>query len=178
MSVIRDSGSRYPILFSLLMKTSHTNKIEKKKITQRTFKFLMDKLREMKTIGRKLLADKLDHYRNDETYEENSAMSDVLEEKESLEKEISELEGSLEDVEIVKEKGKCKVADVGCKVQLDAKGKKMKIEVVSSLNANPIEKKISSESPLGKAVIGKKVGESVLVETPSGKTKYKISKID
>ncbi len=154
-----------------------TSKKKKKKITQRTYKFLVDKIREMKTIGRKLLADKLDHYRNDENFEENSAISEVLEEKASLERDISKLEGTLEKSEIVKGKGKRKIVDVGCKIVLESRGKKMKMAVVSSISADPAKKNISIESPIGKAVMGKKVGDVVQVETPTGKSKYKILKI-
>ncbi|MFH1546896.1 MAG: GreA/GreB family elongation factor [bacterium] len=153
---------------------------KKEKITEKTYKFLVSKLEEMKTIGRKLLADKLDHYRNDETIEENSAISEVLDEKESLEKEISEIEETLEKSEVIKNgNGRvCKAVDIGCEVQLDLKGKKMKVEVVSSISADPEKKQISSESPLGMALMGKKVGETAKVVTPAGKTIYKIKKID
>jgi transcription elongation factor GreA len=138
----------------------------------------VEKLKEMKTIGRKILADKLDHYRNDENFEENSAISEVLEEKESLEKEIVELEDTLEQSEIVKGKGKCKAVDIGCKVELESKGKKKTINLVSSISSDPESGKVSAESPLGQAVIGKEVGQVAVVETPQGKNKFKVTKID
>lgn len=150
----------------------------KKKITERTYKFLQDKLKEMKTIGRKLLADKLDHYRNDENFEENSAISEVLEEKESLEKEIVELEDTLESAEIVKDNTKCKTIDIGCEVELETNGSKKKLQVVSSISSDPENGKVSAESPLGKAIIGKKEGDIAEVETPKGKNKFKVVKID
>lgn len=151
---------------------------EQKKITERTYKFLVDKLSEMKTIGRKLLADKLDHYRNDESFEENSAISEVLEEKESLEKEIVEIEDTLENSKVVKDKGNCKQIDIGCEVQFETGGKKKKIEIVSSVSSDPSNGKVSAESPLGKAVMGKAVGDVAKVKTPKGENKFKILKID
>jgi transcription elongation factor GreA len=154
-------------------------KENKQKITEQTYKFLKDKLREMRTIGRKLLADKLNHYRNDESVEENSAISEVLDEKESLEKEISEIEEKIDKSEVIKSRrgSKSKVVDIGCRVNLETRGKKMKVNVVSSIGADPSKKNISSKSPLGTAVMGKKVGDKVTVETPAGKSKYKILKI-
>jgi transcription elongation factor GreA len=153
-------------------------KEQKKKITARTYDFLVEKLKEMKTIGRKILADKLDHYRNDENFEENSAISEVLEEKESLEKEIVELEDTLEKSEVVKNGNKCKTVDIGCKVELESKGKKKTINLVSSISSDPESGKVSAESPLGKAIVGKGVGQIAVVDTPQGKNKFKVVKID
>lgn len=64
--------------------------------------------------------------------------------------------------------------DVGCKVTLHVAGKKEEFTLVGEWEADPKMKKISHESPLGKALLGKKVGEQVEVEAPAGKLVYKI----
>lgn len=159
------------------MKTPERKKV---KLTERTYRLLLNKLKEMKTVGRRLLADKLDHYRNDETVEENSAISEVLDEKESLEKEIAEIEEIIEKAEVIKDgKNKsCRRIDVGCEVELELKGEKMRVTVVSSISADPEKRHISSESPLGTALMGKKVGDIAEVKTPTGTMKYRVLKID
>lgn len=68
--------------------------------------------------------------------------------------------------------------DVGCKVVLHINGKKDEYMLVGEWEADPKEKKISHESPLGKALLGKKVGDKVEVEAPAGKILYKILGIE
>ena len=53
----------------------------------------------------------------------------------------------------------------------------LEYKIVGSTEANPMEGKISDESPLGKALLGKKVGDEVIVDAPAGELKYKILKI-
>ena len=71
-----------------------------------------------------------------------------------------------------------KKIDVGCKVTLHISGKKEIFTIVGEWEADPLQKKISHFSPLGKALLGKKVGEKVEVEAPAGKITYKILNID
>ncbi|MEX2012928.1 MAG: GreA/GreB family elongation factor [Candidatus Levyibacteriota bacterium] len=78
---------------------------------------------------------------------------------------------------VVIEKAGTDYIDVGSTVELQSKDGKVTYSVVGDLEANPQEKKISLMSPLGKAISGKKVGDSVAVETQSGKTEYQIQKI-
>ena len=68
--------------------------------------------------------------------------------------------------------------DVGCKVTLHGNGKKDMFTVVGEWEADQKEKKISHESPLGRALMGKKSGDSVEVEAPAGKILYKILHIE
>ena len=68
--------------------------------------------------------------------------------------------------------------NVGCKVTLHINGKKEEFTVVGEWEADPSSKKISHESPLGKALMGKKVGDKVEVEAPAGKIHYKILNIE
>ena len=90
---------------------------------------------------------------------------------------IIELEDIMHGAKVVKSHGKSHV-DVGCKVTLTINGKKETFHLVGEWEANPMEKKISHSSPLGKALIGKKVGEKVEVEAPAGRNLYKILDIE
>jgi transcription elongation factor GreA len=90
---------------------------------------------------------------------------------------IIELEDIMHGAKVVTSHGKSHV-DVGCKVTLTISGKKETFHLVGEWEANPMEKKISHSSPLGKALIGRKVGEKVEVEAPAGKNLYKILEIE
>ncbi len=90
---------------------------------------------------------------------------------------IDELEELLKQAVLIIESGSKNsnhVVKLGSKVTLTVKGKKEDFMVVGEWEADPQEKKISHESPLGKALIGKKIGEKVEVEAPAGKILYTI----
>ncbi len=108
---------------------------------------------------------------------ENSEYTDAKQSLAFIDGRIAELEVVLHDVQVVTTHVKGQV-DVGCKVTLHINGKKEEFTVVGEWEADPASKKISHESPLGKALLGKKVGEQVEVEAPAGKIHYKILSID
>lgn len=95
-----------------------------------------------------------------------------------LEKRIEELENVLKNVELIKPlpKGKKKAVDLGAKVTLDIDGQVDEFEIVGTLEANPSLGKISNESPVGRALLGHKVGDEVIIASPI-KILYKIKKI-
>jgi transcription elongation factor GreA len=86
---------------------------------------------------------------------------------------IAELEEILHAAKIIKPKVTGQV-DVGSKVTLHINGKSEEYLLVGEWEADPMNRKISHESPLGKALLGKKSGDTVEVEAPAGKVKYKI----
>jgi len=90
---------------------------------------------------------------------------------------IAELEQVIHEAQVVVTHSKQKV-DIGCKVTLHLKGKKETFIIVGEWEADPMQKKISHSSPLGRALLGKKVGEKVEVEAPAGKIIYKILSIE
>lgn len=108
---------------------------------------------------------------------ENSEYTDAKQNLAFIDGRIAELEVVLHEVKVVTTHPKGQV-DVGCKVTLHIDGKKEVFTIVGEWEADPKEKKISHESPLGKALLGKKVGESVEVEAPAGKIHYKIVHIE
>lgn len=112
---------------------------------------------------------------------ENAEYVAAREELSFIDGRIGELEELLKHTSIIHAQsgsgGKRTIA-LGSKVVLHKDGKKEDYTVVGEWEADPTEKKISHESPLGKALLGKKIGESVEVEAPAGKILYKIVDID
>ncbi len=108
---------------------------------------------------------------------ENSEYAAAKQDLAFIDGRIAELETVISEAQVIAGHSKSKV-DVGCKVTLHVNGKKDTYLIVGEWEANPTEKKISNSSPLGTALLGKKVGEKVEVEAPIGKVVYKILSID
>jgi len=89
---------------------------------------------------------------------------------------IAELEDILRGAKVISVKVSDQV-DIGSRVTVHVNGKKDEFLLVGEWEADPMKKKISHESPLGKALLGKKVGETVEVDAPVGKIKYKVLNI-
>ena len=107
---------------------------------------------------------------------ENAEYQTARSEQEKLENRISEIEHILQNVEVItKPKGDSKV-QLGSTVTLK-NGSTKKFQVVGTVEADPLEGKISDESPLGKAVLGKKLGDEVEIVTPNETATYKIVEI-
>ncbi len=108
---------------------------------------------------------------------ENSEYAAAKQDLAFIDGRIAELEEILHGAKVVTTHVKSHV-DVGCKVTLHINGSKEVFTLVGEWEADPMQKKISHESPLGKSLMGKKVGEKVEVEAPAGKVMYKILQID
>lgn len=108
---------------------------------------------------------------------ENSEYAAAKQDLSFIDGRIVELEEILHGAQIITSHKKGQV-DVGCKVTLHSDGKREIYTVVGEWEADPQEKKISHESPLGKALLGKKVGDKVEVEAPAGRLLYKILHIE
>lgn len=108
---------------------------------------------------------------------ENSEYAAAKQDLSFIDGRIVELEEILHGAQVITSHKKGQV-DVGCKVTLHIDGKREIFTVVGEWEADPIERKISHESPLGKALLGKKVGDKVEVEAPAGRLLYKILHIE
>lgn len=106
---------------------------------------------------------------------ENAEYSSARQEQEIVEGRIAELEHILQNVEVIKKpKGDSKV-QLGSSVKLKSTaGKTKEFQVVGTVEADPLNGKISDESPIGQALLGKKEGETVDIVTPAETTTYKI----
>jgi transcription elongation factor GreA len=109
---------------------------------------------------------------------ENAEYSAARQEQEKAENRIGEIENILLNVEVIKApKGDSKV-QLGSTVTLKSDdGKSKKFQVVGTVEADPLNGKISDESPIGKALLGKKLGEEVEIKTPAETASYKITDI-
>lgn len=108
---------------------------------------------------------------------ENSEYTAARQDLAFIDGRIVELEQVLHEAKVIVSHSKKKV-DIGCKVTLHIDGKKEVFTIVGEWEANPTEKKVSHSSPLGRALLGKKVGEKVEVEAPAGRILYKILHIE
>ena len=119
--------------------------------------------------------------REDGDLSENSAYQFGKQEQEFLEGRIEQLEEILSKATLVVKtdgKGTSGLVGIGCKVTVYVGGKKQTFFIVGDWEAKPAEKKISGGSPLGKALLGKKVGEKAEVEAPAGKLVYTVVAIE
>ncbi|MBI5613346.1 transcription elongation factor GreA [Candidatus Gottesmanbacteria bacterium] len=108
---------------------------------------------------------------------ENSEYAAAKQDLSFIDGRVLELEEIIHQAKVVTSHGKSHV-DVGSKVTLHIDGRKEAFTVVGEWEADPTQKKISHSSPLGKALLGKKVGEKIEVEAPAGKLLYKIVGIE
>jgi len=106
---------------------------------------------------------------------ENQEYASAREAQAFNEGKIIEMEQFLRDVVVIDNKNrKSSDVQIGSTVEVKANGKSREFTIVGSEEADPMAGRISNESPLGKAFLGKKTGQEVEVETPGGKIKYKI----
>lgn len=150
------------------------------KVTDDGLKKLQDELEYLKTEGRTDIAEKIKVARGYGDLSENSEYDDAKNEQAKIEARIVELEAMLKNVEIIKDiKGAAKTVVVGVKVTVydEEFDEEDEYHVVGSTEADPANNKISDESPVGRALIGHKVGDVVAVEAPAGEIKLKIVKI-
>ena len=108
---------------------------------------------------------------------ENSEYHAAREDLSFIQGRIEELEDILARSVIITNPAKNGIVDLGCKVTVQADGKELTYILVGEFEADPMKQKISVESPLGKALIGKRVKEQVEFEAPVGKIIYTINKI-
>jgi transcription elongation factor GreA len=150
------------------------------KLTEEGLKKLQDELENLKTQGRTDIAEKIKVARGYGDLSENSEYDEAKNEQAKIEARIVELEGMLKNVELIAEKKSAgKTVTVGSKVKvLDVEfEEEMEFRVVGSAEADPGNGLISDESPVGKVLLGKKVGEIAKAETPDGEIEFKIVSI-
>ena len=146
---------------------------EKKNILTYTgLKKYEDELHDLKVNKRQEIAQKIKEAREQGDLSENAEYDAAKDEQRDIEARIVDLEKLLKNAEVVVED---KIS-IGCQVKvLDIEeDEEMEFKIVGSTEANSLEGKISNESPVGRALLGKKAGETVDVETQAGIIQYKI----
>lgn len=133
-------------------------------------------LKDLKENKRKEVAAALKEAKEFGDLSENTDWDDAKSRQLFIEGRISELENILKHAKVI-EGGSSDVISVGSVVDVEIEDGKHTFQIVGSTEANPDQGKISDESPIGKALLGKKVGEHAEVEIPAGTTTYKIIKV-
>src|SRR2546421_2264219 len=146
-------------------------------LTPEGYEKLKQEIEYLSTEKRREVADRIRIAREFGDIAENSEYDDAKNEQALLEHRIALLEERLLSARVIEKKDIAKdVVSVGSKVKLRdmAAGKTFEYRIVGSAEANPAEQKLSNESPGGKAIIGRKKGETVEVAAPRGSLKFKI----
>jgi transcription elongation factor GreA len=123
------------------------------------------------------VAEKISEARDFGDLSENAEYDAAREEQGLLETRIAEIEDIVNNADIIKASRK-QTIDLGSRVELKTGGKAVNYIIVGPVEANPLEGKISNESPIGVALFGKKVGDSAVITTPKGSVTYKIAQIN
>lgn len=148
---------------------------EKVVLTSEGLKDLQEKLDYLKTVRRKEIAEEIKVARSFGDLSENAEYDEAKNEQAKIEGEIAHLEEMLKNAEVAEDTGRG-VVSVGKFVKLrdEETGEEEEYQIVGTAEANVFEKKLPNESPVALAILGKKVGATVKVETPAGALEYTI----
>ena len=139
-----------------------------------------EELHDLKVVKRQEVAQKIKEAREQGDLSENAEYDAAKDEQRDIEARIEELEKILKNAEVVvEEEADLDKVSIGCSVKiLDCEfDEELEYKIVGSTEANSLKGKISNESPVGKALLGKQVGDTVTVETPAGEFSYKVLSI-
>lgn len=138
-------------------------------------KELETELEELKS-RRGAVADKIAEARDFGDLSENAEYDAAREEQGLLETRIADIEDILNNAEIIKASHKSTIG-LGSRVELKTGAKKVVYTIVGPVEADPLEGKVSNESPIGMALYGKKVDDKVTITTPKGEINYTVVSI-
>ena len=150
------------------------------KLTDEGLKKLEDELEFLKTVARSEIAERIKIARGYGDLSENSEYDDAKNEQAKIEARIAEIEAVLKNHVIISDdeiKGDTVTIGVIVEIKDEKKKTTSKFHIVGSAEADPLNNHISDESPVGRALMGKKAGDKVTVETPGGEINYKIVSI-
>ena len=149
---------------------------KKNLLTREGLKKYEDELHELKVVKRQEVAQKIKEAREQGDLSENAEYDAAKDEQRDIEARIEELEKILKNAEVVDEdEVDLDKISIGCKIRiLDIEfNEELEYKIVGSTEANSLKGKISNESPVGKALMGRKVGDTVEVDTQAGVIAYK-----
>ena len=136
---------------------------------------LEEEIQNLKVVKRKEVALKIKEAREQGDLSENAEYDAAKDEQRDIEARIEEIEKILKNAEVVDEDEiDLNSINIGCKVMVldEEYNEEIEFRIVGSTEANSLQNKISNESPVGMALIGKKVGQSVEVDTQAGTIRY------
>lgn len=150
-------------------------------LTYAGLKALEEELENLKVVKRKEVAAKIKEAREQGDLSENAEYDAAKDEQSDIEARIEEIEKILKNAEVVVEdEVDFDKINIGCSVLVYDKefDEEIQFKIVGSTEANSLQGKISNESPVGQALLGKKVGDEIQVETQAGVMEYKVLKIE
>ena len=153
---------------------------EKKILTQSGYDKLSNELEDLKVNRCKEVAEKIKEARAQGDLSENAEYDAALAEQRDIEARISEIENILKHSRVIEEHPEDGRVSIGSRVTIQEIGEDFEevYEVVGTSEANSLEGRISNESPVGSALMGKMVGETVTIETAVGEVCYKVLKVE
>ncbi|HSW36918.1 MAG TPA: transcription elongation factor GreA [Candidatus Saccharimonadales bacterium] len=152
-------------------------------VTKKTYRLTKEGVAELQAelegliAERAEIADRIKTAREFGDLAENAEYQSARAEQDKNENRIAEIEHILQNVELIKAPRSGSKVQLGSHVKLQNDGKTKDFQVVGTVEADPLEGKISDESPLGKALLGKKLGESVEIHASNETSTYKIVEI-
>lgn len=146
-------------------------------LTQEGLEKLKKELSQLLTVKRPAVIERIQNARSLGDLSENSEYDDARNEQSFIEGRIQELRDVIMKAKVVSKYGNSNEIGLGSIVICNVENDKETYELVSSAEADPMNGKVSIESPLGKGLLGKKKGEVTIVKTPGGETVYKILEI-
>jgi len=143
-------------------------------ITREGLKKLQDELEFRRTIKRQEIARAIKEAKEQGDLSENAEYAEAKHQQNENENRVAELEAIIKDSEIVEHDKSVIGIQIGSKVKVRFNGNEMEFQIVGSSEADPANFKISNESPMGRAFMGRIKDDNVEVATPAGKKRYKI----
>ena len=153
--------------------------VKKILMTYEGVKALEEELENLKVVRRKEVAEKIKEARAQGDLSENAEYDAAKDEQREIELRIEEIEKILKNVEVADDEPKGNVVSIGSTVKIydEELDEEVEYKIVGSTEANILQNKISNESPVGAALMGKKKNQKITVETASGELKFKILSI-
>lgn len=151
--------------------------MKKIQLTKEGLENLQKEYQELKDKTRPVAVERLQKARAMGDLKENSEYTAAKEELALVEGRIHELEVILKNVEITEHPANAQIVEIGSAVSVESNGEKNEFLIVGEFEADPMNKKLSHTSPIGKALLGKAVGDIIEVDVPAGKITYRILSI-
>ena len=146
-------------------------------VTREGYERLRDELTALTTISRARISDRLREARaHGGEFADNLDLIDALEDQELLERRIATVEAALAAARVVDHPPRDGTVGVGTRVRLRDidSGRTTEYLIVGSVEADPVERKLSSESPVGRAMLGRRAGDTLDVQAPRGTRRFRI----
>lgn len=147
-------------------------------LTEDGLKKLQDELKVLKEDRRKEVIERIQEAVAHGDLSENADYAQAKEEQAFIEGRIQEIEEMLKNAQIISAAKNKNIISVGSTVMLKVAGKQVKYTIVGANEANPAAGKISNESLVGKALLGAKKSDRIMVDTPAGNNEYEVLNIE